>query len=503
MSEEEPETTQCGRITPNVILLCAMLINIVNCSDRFSVGVLLDQIKVDVHAADESSQGSCLSPIQGFNRTCVHPSNPQCENAVCEYNHPHCLSTPQLGFISSTFLFGLMIASPLCASMVHYIRSSVLLFISLLVWSIAVITTGATTSYSVLLITRAFSGAAEGAFYTIVYPYINSIAPHDRRGLWIAYLAASTPIGAATGFGLAGILSSTSWRTVFYLNGTLMVPLALLCLLLPPLKTIESSKAGELESSSYCSHTVSQFMACVGSTTFMALVLGYSMRVFVSGAWSYWGFDFVMHTGLSCDKPTVSLLIGVVTASAGLVGTLSGGACLDLYRDKRQGAHERLGLVMACQIVCISAVVCVPFMFLVPAIESFILMITTLAVALYFLFFSDAVICNAVMWSVPVEAQTMAMAVMNAVSHALGDVPAGPVVGWFQSSAASGQDTPESWRIAFYLCAGWSILSVCFYAVAYVTASQESNDAVKLNNDVCDTGEISPLVACTKDEEDS
>jgi predicted MFS family arabinose efflux permease len=54
----------------------------------------------------------------------------------------------------------------------------------------------------------------------VVPPYIDSTAPHEKRGVWLAIFYIAGPLGTALGYAWGGILGSSAltWRAAFLLE---------------------------------------------------------------------------------------------------------------------------------------------------------------------------------------------------------------------------------------------------------------------------------------------
>lgn len=85
-----------------------------------------------------------------------------------------------------------------------------------------------------LVIVRALSGIGEASFIGLAPTYIDDIAPQNRNSIWLAVFFSMIPVGAAAGYGLAGVFSEfTTWRLTFVLEAIVMTPIALACWFMP------------------------------------------------------------------------------------------------------------------------------------------------------------------------------------------------------------------------------------------------------------------------------
>jgi len=399
--------------------------------------------------------------------------------------HEHCLSTSQLGIVGSSFLVGFMVASPFFASMVKFVSSAKILSLALACWVLAVWMTGAASNYMVLLGARALSGVAEAAFGCIAPPFLNAAAPPDQRGLWMAIYFCAIPLGSAIGFGLGGSASAAGyWRYPFYLEGLVMCPLVICCFFFPMGRMREKKMARHLarlrrhesgDDAGFLGHLGAQVGSCLGNMRFLCLNLGYAAYTFATGGIIYWGIDFVTHTQLYTDKSTGSLILGGITAVAGLLGTFTGGKILDMYHYENDNYNEQ-ALVTACKLLlCFVASGTPLFVFATSSDNEYVFFI--------FLFFGEylllcvtSVVNTAMLWSLPQDMQTMGMALCIIVIHCFGDVPATPIMGAIQEAvaynstsgkASTDQDTvTRSWHAMFYVAEAMLIVAFFFWFLA-------------------------------------
>eukprot|EP00466_Bigelowiella_natans_P008879 jgi/Bigna1/77555/fgenesh1_pg.48_\ len=132
------------------------------------------------------------------------------------------LSGVEAGTLAGAYMVGYMLASPIFAHMASRTRPLLLISIGLLVWSLAVIGTGASLEYGTILIARTFTGVGEASFACLAPPLIDLKAPKDKKSLWMAVFYIFIPVGYAFGYLLAGqwenihaVHGSVLWRTPF------------------------------------------------------------------------------------------------------------------------------------------------------------------------------------------------------------------------------------------------------------------------------------------------
>lgn len=121
-----------------------------------------------------------------------------------------------------------------------------------------------------------------------------------------------------------------------------------------------------------------------------------------------------------------------------MFGTLAGGVALDRWRASVPSALQ------FCAVACGVSFVLLMFALQMPTLGGFIPMFALGEVALFSI---NAVSNAAVMWSVPLRLRSLSMSIVTIAIHVFGDVPAPPIVGFFQDALnrSRGPD-PENWR---------------------------------------------------------
>ncbi|MGH3492622.1 MAG: MFS transporter, partial [Sciscionella sp.] len=100
------------------------------------------------------------------------------------------------------------------------------------VWSIAMIVSGAASSFLMLLLTRLALGAIVATAFPAVASLAGDLFPSAERGRLFGYVLSGELIGVAIGFLISGTLASVSWRLSFWV---LAVPGLVFAVALPRL----------------------------------------------------------------------------------------------------------------------------------------------------------------------------------------------------------------------------------------------------------------------------
>lgn len=138
------------------------------------------------------------------------------------------LSSVELGFIFSSFLWTyLFCLVPLGVAVDKWGARSVTAG-SLLVWSVAGVLTGAATTYAGLFASRLALGVGEAASYPAGGRVVREWAPQSERGIAAAILNSGAYAGLAIGAPVVGwLVSEFGWRESFYVTGVVGIMLSL------------------------------------------------------------------------------------------------------------------------------------------------------------------------------------------------------------------------------------------------------------------------------------
>lgn len=130
--------------------------------------------------------------------------------------------------------------------------------------------------------------------------------------MWLAVFFSMIPIGAATGYGVAGIFSEfTSWRFTFALEAIIMTPISLACWFMPHSEEVlyHVGRRPKQRDIPFDQEKLTFFQSLkmlFGNLRYDIIVLGYSAVVV-----SFFGFLFHPSLGIKMDLlyHSISLLI--------------------------------------------------------------------------------------------------------------------------------------------------------------------------------------------------
>ncbi|KAE9448414.1 hypothetical protein C3L33_19692, partial [Rhododendron williamsianum] len=153
------------------------------------------------------------------------------------------------GVLSSAFMVGLLVASPIFASLAKRVNPFRLIGVGLSVWTFAAAGCGLSFDFWSINICRMLVGVGEASFISLAAPFIDDNAPVAQKTAWLAMFYMCIPAGVALGYVYGGLVGGYSnWRFAFFGEAILMFPFAVLGFVMKPLQLkgfspVESRKA--------------------------------------------------------------------------------------------------------------------------------------------------------------------------------------------------------------------------------------------------------------------
>ncbi|CAN6459442.1 unnamed protein product [Victoria cruziana] len=374
------------------------------------------------------------------------------------------------GVLSSAFMVGLLVASPIFASLAKTHNPFRLIGVGLSVWTFAAAGCGCSFNFWSITIFRMLVGVGEASFISLAAPFIDDNAPPSQKTAWLAMFYMCIPTGIALGYVYGGVVGGhTNWRVAFWIEACLMLPFAVLGFLIRPLQLkgfFPSSKSSIVpsvqeafldnkdagvkvdgdasgasddkikksslsKSASKVTKQVSRFWAdlkvLLSDKVYIVNVLGYISYNFVIGAYSYWGpkAGYYIYNMSNAD-----LLFGGITIVCGIFGTLAGGYILDHIQATIHNAFKLLsGATLFGAVFCFSA-------FLSPKLYGFVILFS---IGELLVFITQAPVNYVCLHCVKPSLRPLSMAMSTVSIHVLGDVPSSPLVGVLQ-------DYVNNWR---------------------------------------------------------
>ncbi|XP_010444386.1 PREDICTED: probable sphingolipid transporter spinster homolog 2 [Camelina sativa] len=427
------QITEPSWFTPKKLLVVFCVVNLINYIDRGAIA----------SNGINGSRGTCTST-----GTCSSGTGIQ-----GDFN----LSNFEDGVLSSAFMVGLLVASPIFASLAKSVNPFRLIGVGLSIWTLAVLGCGLSFDFWSITICRMFVGVGEASFVSLAAPYIDDNAPHDQKSAWLALFYMCIPAGYAFGYVYGGLVGNVlPWRAAFWGEAILMLPFAVLGFVIKPLhlKGFAPDDTGKTRTDnlnvlpvSYgFSSVLKDLKLLLVDKVYVTNILGYIAYNFVLGAYSYWG----PKAGYNIYKmENADLIFGGVTVICGIVGTLSGGVILD-YMDAT--------ISNAFKLLSVSTFIGALFCFSAFCFKSLYAFLAFFAIGELLIFATQGPVNFVVLHCVKPSLRPLAMAMSTVSIHIFGDVPSSPLVGVLQ-------DHVNNWRVTalvltfvlFPAAAIWSI----------------------------------------------
>jgi MFS family permease len=231
------------------------------------------------------------------------------------------LDDAQTSLPLSAFVVVYMIASPVFGSLAERGRRPWIIAAGVALWSLATASAALTHTFTTFLLARALVGVGEAAYATIAPTVIADHYPPERRNRVLTFFYVATPVGAALGFALGGVIGDRwGWRAAFLACGLpgLLVALVALAMGDPPRGRFDAGPREEPPPWS------AALRALAANPRYVVTVVGYVAVTFATGGLGDW-FPTLLQRDRGFDVATAANVTGVATVVGGLVGTIAGG----------------------------------------------------------------------------------------------------------------------------------------------------------------------------------
>ncbi|XVE67376.1 hypothetical protein DITRI_Ditri08aG0155300 [Diplodiscus trichospermus] len=457
--------------TPKRLLVIFCVINLLNYVDRGAIA----------SNGVNGSLGTCTS-----SGTCTSGSGIQ-----GEFN----LNNFEDGLLSSAFMVGLLVASPIFASLAKSINPFRLIGVGLSVWTLATTGCGFSFNFWSITICRMFVGVGEASFISLAAPFIDDNAPVTQKTAWLAIFYMCIPTGYALGYVYGGLVGThLSWRFAFWVEAIVMLPFAILGFIMKPLQLkgfapAESKKAllsidtgvpdaqealnakgsaksmkenfshmfSRMKCASINLNQFSRFMkdmkALLCDKVYVVNVLGYCAYNFVIGAYSYWGPKAGYNIYNMSDA---DMIFGGITIVCGILGTLAGGYVLDFMSSTISNAFKLLSVT-----TFIGAIFC----FTAFCFKSMYAFLAIFSVGELLVFATQGPVNYISLHCVSPSLRPLSMAISTVSIHLFGDVPSSPLVGVLQDHVNNWRETALILTSILFLAAGIWFIGIFLHSV--------------------------------------
>ncbi|OMO56380.1 Major facilitator superfamily [Corchorus capsularis] len=437
------------------------------------------------------------------------------------------LSNFEDGLLSSAFMVGLLVASPIFASLAKSHNPFRLIGVGLSVWTLAAAGCGFAFSFWFIAICRMLVGVGEASFISLAAPFIDDNAPVSQKTAWLAMFYMCIPSGIALGYVYGGVVGGNfNWRYAFWGEALLMLPFAIFGFVVKPLQMkgfayMESKKAltvetvsavtDDSEASKLDGHVsaggdgisaddlnktsksvgihkiLNQFSrfakdmkVLLVDKVYVTNVLGYIAYNFVIGAYSYWG----PKAGYNIyQMKNADMMFGGLTIVCGILGTLAGGFVLD-----RMGATISHAFILLSGATFLGAIFC----FVAFCLKSLYGFLVLFAVGELLVFATQAPVNYVCLHCVIPSLRPLSMAISTVSIHIFGDVPSSPLVGVVQDHINNWRTTALILTSIFFVAAGVWFVGVFLHSVDksnYESESQASPNTIANRKPLLDGNE--------------
>ncbi|GMH39494.1 hypothetical protein BSKO_07392 [Bryopsis sp. KO-2023] len=426
-----------------------------------------------------------------FSSTSVNGSRPTKENPEgTGIQGEFAISDFEDGLLSSVFMIGMLIASPVFSEAIHRVNAMRVLGIGLGIWTLGVLGSGLSWNYWSLVVCRSLVGCGEAAVLVLCPPFIDDSAPPDRKGIWLGIFFTTIPVGIGSGYMFGGLIGDMlHWRVTFLIEAVVMLPLVIFTLLAPPVDLNKEARPRSEDRTSAFS-IIQNFFDHVGIVlshpVYVLTVAAYTIYTGVVGLVAYWGPKMAQAL---FDMTSADLFMGSASAITGIIGTMLGGLLMD-----KLGSSIPMSLSMA------GVALMVAITFLIPALmvaKKFSYFVAPFSVSTIFIFSVQAPVNAVLLWTVPGDQRALGAAMTLVSVHLFGDVPSPAAYGALLDSLKKiSNNEAEAYRKTMPIVGLFMLIS----AIVFLVAAVVSRKAVDHRNDA--VGRASGESGRPSDEED-
>jgi MFS family permease len=327
------------------------------------------------------------------------------------------LSDAQLGIIGLAFLLPYSILPPIVGWIGDRGPRSRLIALAVSIWSMATGAAGAARNFLQLAASRAVVGVGEATYMSLAPSLIADAFPIGRRGSAMSFFYIASPVGAALGVFLSGLIASLyGWRTACFVVGIPGLVFAVAMWIYP-----EPARGGlDPEESPERPPLGEALRSLAGNRAYLLLTFAYTSQLF-----AYNPIEFWLPTILQRDKgialAQANSTFGLLVLVAGILGPLLGGLLADRFALRSWAVYYWICVVTS--LACLPPLLC------------FVLL--PRGAGLYGAVFSEVFLANmstglvfTILVTIIVPGlRATATAVLLTVIHVLGDMISEPLIG--------------------------------------------------------------------------
>jgi MFS family permease len=221
--------------------------------------------------------------------------------------------------------------------------------LGVILWSLASGASGLAGTFFLLLLTRCCVGIGEAAYGPVAPAMISDLFPVKIRGRVLAWFYVAIPVGSALGYVLGGLVAGSnigawgasligirleSWRWAFLLVTLPGIALGLQSFFMrePPRGLADFSRAAKPVAVPWRNYWI-----LVRTPSYVLCTLGQTAMTFAIGGIAFWMPYYLESRPGAPSNSTI--ILGAITAIAGLAATILGGIAGDKLRARFPGSY--------------------------------------------------------------------------------------------------------------------------------------------------------------------
>lgn len=329
------------------------------------------------------------------------------------------LTDASLGTLAAAFFVVYMIASPFTGFLGDRFPRKYLIAAGVLLWSLATFASGLATSFTTLLLARAFVGIGEAGYAAAAPSLIADLFDKGWRGKAVGIFYVAIPVGSALGFAGGGMIGAAwGWRAAFFVAGLPGLVLALVSLLLREPERGVHDEASDAKAALPSPREIAGLLRA--NRGWRVATVGMTLMTFAAGGLASWMPSFLVRFA-ELSQGEAGLLFGGITAVAGLLGTIVGTLAGEWATRRRPDGY----LVVSG----VSLAAAAPLLIAVAAHPGRTATLVLTFAALFLVMLNTGPLNTAIINSVPARIRATAMATTIFVIHLFGDAISPTLIG--------------------------------------------------------------------------
>lgn len=346
------------------------------------------------------------------------------------------LTHRQEGQIASAFVIGYTLCSPIFGFLGDRYRRPVLMFVGVLIWSLATVLSGIASSFLFLIGARILVGVGEASFGVIAPGYIKDFERDPialNKKLSLFYVA--IPVGAALGYVLGGKIASVySWHTAFFVAAAPTIVLAFLLLAFPEVARTKQHPS-----------PLREVLSILKIPVLRLAQFGYVFNTFALTSIAAFVSTYGVQLGFSLAEINTSF--GVILVVTGILGTALGAKVSSFLAAR--AVNPVTGLL---QFTSVGSLLAVPFIVIAFSVTDRTLFLLSTACAELLIFASLAPINTVLVLSAPAALVTLTQGVTILLIN-IGGALAGPMIVGFAADRLGLSLGLQLSSVAMFCCA--------------------------------------------------